>query len=301
MGFNLVSEKKVLYLERNGERVDLRHPDPGRLQGGWSCIGSCSRTTLCCSTASRRCTNRPACAARGRYRHGRKIWLPLQLTPGFNADFDGDEMNLHVPRTVEARAECLELLSATENTLKASDGKASVVPVQGDRLATYLMTSPDCFLTRAQWHTCVSSIDDGSATAQSMLRRARAHLPAQFPAHARRLWSLALPDEYNWSRKDVSIVCGVLQTGRVTKKVLLQLVHDITLDRSGAEALNFQHGVTRVCNTFNTRVNPSTVHFSEIAPSDALTDRCASVVQHMHASSWRPGADPHACMTKRRK
>ena len=40
----------------------------------------------------------------------RVFWLPLQLTPGFNADFDGDEMNLHVQQTVQARA-----LSATSS------------------------------------------------------------------------------------------------------------------------------------------------------------------------------------------
>ena len=297
----LVAGKKALYLERNGERVDLRtHPDPGRLQIGWVVHRQLKQGDVV--LFNRQPTlHKPSMLALlvdVIDTEARVFWLPLQLTPGFNADFDGDEMNLHVPQTVEARAECYELLGAQENTLKASDGKASVVPVQGDRLATALMTKPNAWLTKSQWYMCLSDMDDGSETTEAMLRRARESAPAEFPVHARRLWSLALPDGYNWSKGGVRIVGGVLLAGSATKKVLLQLVHDITLDRSGMEALNFQHGVTRACNTYNTRINPSTIHFCEISPSKALTEKCTEVVQHMHALSRRPGADPQECMSK---
>ena len=297
----LVAEKKVLYLERNGERVDVRtHPDPGRLQVGWVVHRQLKQGDVV--LFNRQPTlHKPSMLALlvdVIDTDARVFWLPLQLTPGFNADFDGDEMNLHVPQTVEARAECYELLAAQENTLKASDGRASVVPVQGDRLATALMTKQSAFLTKSQWYLCLSDLDDGSETTENMLRRARQNRPTEFPVHARRLWSLALPEGYNWAKGDARIVRGVLVAGSVTKKVLMQLVHDITLDRSGMEALNFQHGLTRACNTYNTRINPSTIHFCEIAPSDALTKKCAQVVARMHRQSLRPGANTQACMTK---
>ena len=297
----LVADKKVLYLERNGERVDLRtHPDSGRLQVGWVVHRQLKQGDVV--LFNRQPTlHKPSMLALlvdVIDTDARVFWLPLQLTPGFNADFDGDEMNLHVPQTVQARAECYELLSAQENTLRASDGQASVVPVQGDRLATALMTKENARLTKSQWYMCLSDLDNGSKTTESMLRRARENKPADFPVHARRLWSLALPDGYNWTEGGVRIVGGVLVAGSVTKKVLLQLVHDITLDRSGMEALNFQHGVTRACNTYNTRINPSTIHFCEIAPSDALTEKCAQVVARVHKMSLQPGADPQACMTR---
>lgn len=298
---SLVTQKKVLYLERNGERVDLRtHPDPGRLQIGWVVHRQLKQGDVV--LFNRQPTlHKPSMLALlvdVINTDARVFWLPLQLTPGFNADFDGDEMNLHVPQTVQARAECYELLAAQENTLKASDGKASVVPVQGDRLATALMTKEDAWLTKSQWNMCLSDLDDGGDTAAHMLRRANEKKPAKFPVHARRLWSLALPDSYNWTNGIVRIVRGALLAGSVTKKVLLQLVHDISLDRSGMEALNFQHGVTRACNTYNTRINPSTIHFCEIAPSDELTEKCKQVVAHMHKISLQPGANSQECMTK---
>ena len=165
-------------------------------------------------------------------------------------------------------------------------------------MATALMTKEDAWLTKSQWYMCLSDLDDGGDTAAHMLRRAREKKPAKFPVHARRLWSLALPDGYNWTNGSVRIVRGVLLAGSVTKKVLLQLVHDITLDRSGMEALNFQHGVAAWVQRPNTRINPSTIHFCEIAPSDELTEKCKQVVAHMHKMSLQPGANSQECMTK---
>lgn len=297
----LVQEKKVLYLERNGERVDLRtHPDPGRLQAGWVVHRQLKSGDVV--LFNRQPTlHKPSMLALivdEIDTDARVFRLPLQLTPGYNADFDGDEMNLHVPQTIKARAECYELLSVQENTLKASDGKASVVPVQGDRLATSLMTSEGVYLTKRQWHTCLCDVDDGSDTATNMLRRARQNSPQTFPVPASRFWSLALPDHYNWQKGGVRIVRGVVERGHISKKVLLQLVHDITLDRSGLEALNFQHGVSRVCNTYNTRINPTTIHFDEIAPTQELTRECDEIVAQMHAQSRRPRADVNECMVR---
>ena len=220
------------------------------------------------------------------------------IDSGFNADFDGDEMNLHVPQTVQARAECYELLAAQENTLKASDGKASVVPVQGDRLATALMTKEDAWLTKSQWFMCLSDLDDGGDTAAHMLRRAREKKPAKFPVHARRLWSLALPDGYNWTNGE----CAHCQRRAPCRK----------RDEESAVAVgaryyfgSFRHGGAELsawghaaCNTYNTRINPSTIHFCEIAPSDELTEKCKQVVAHMHKMSLQPGANSQECMTK---
>ena len=41
----------------------------------------------------------------------------------FNADFDGDEMNIHVPQTIEARAEALTVMGITKNLLTIKSGE----------------------------------------------------------------------------------------------------------------------------------------------------------------------------------
>ena len=71
---------------------------------------------------------------------GRAIKLhPLACT-AFNADFDGDQMAVHVPLSAEAQAEARFLMLAAGNLLKPSDGKPVAVPTQDMVLGSYYLT-----------------------------------------------------------------------------------------------------------------------------------------------------------------
>ena len=71
---------------------------------------------------------------------GRAIKLhPLACT-AYNADFDGDQMAVHVPLSVEAQAEARFLMLAANNILKPSDGKPVCVPTQDMVLGSYYLT-----------------------------------------------------------------------------------------------------------------------------------------------------------------
>lgn len=71
---------------------------------------------------------------------GRAIKLhPLACT-AYNADFDGDQMAIHVPLSVEAQAEARFLMMACNNILKPQDGTPVVVPTQDMILGAYYMT-----------------------------------------------------------------------------------------------------------------------------------------------------------------
>ena len=71
---------------------------------------------------------------------GRAIKLhPLACT-AYNADFDGDQMAVHVPLSVEAQAESRFLMLAASNILKPSDGKPVCVPTQDMILGSYYLT-----------------------------------------------------------------------------------------------------------------------------------------------------------------
>ncbi|WP_123054736.1 DNA-directed RNA polymerase subunit beta' [Clostridium sp. JN-1] len=72
---------------------------------------------------------------------GRAIKLhPLACT-AYNADFDGDQMAVHVPLSVEAQSEARFLMLAAHNILKPSDGKPVVVPTQDMVLGSYYLTT----------------------------------------------------------------------------------------------------------------------------------------------------------------
>ncbi len=71
---------------------------------------------------------------------GRAIKLhPLACT-AFNADFDGDQMAVHVPLSAEAQAEARMLMLASNNLLKPSDGKPVAVPSQDMVIGSYYLT-----------------------------------------------------------------------------------------------------------------------------------------------------------------
>ena len=71
---------------------------------------------------------------------GRAIKLHPLVCTAYNADFDGDQMAVHVPLSVEAQAEARFLMLAATNILKPSDGKPVCVPTQDMVLGTYYLT-----------------------------------------------------------------------------------------------------------------------------------------------------------------
>ena len=71
---------------------------------------------------------------------GKAIKLHPLVCTAYNADFDGDQMAVHVPLSVEAQAECRFMLLSTNNLLKPSDGAPVTVPSQDMVLGIYYLT-----------------------------------------------------------------------------------------------------------------------------------------------------------------
>ena len=71
---------------------------------------------------------------------GRAIKLHPLVCTAYNADFDGDQMAVHVPLSVEAQAECRFLMLSPNNLLKPSDGAPVTVPTQDMILGMYYLT-----------------------------------------------------------------------------------------------------------------------------------------------------------------
>ena len=71
---------------------------------------------------------------------GRALKLPPLACTAFNADFDGDQMAVHVPLSAEAQAEARFLMLASNNLLKPSDGRPVTVPTQDMVLGSYYLT-----------------------------------------------------------------------------------------------------------------------------------------------------------------
>ena len=71
---------------------------------------------------------------------GKAIQLHPLVCAAFNADFDGDQMAVHVPLSIEAQVECRVLMMSTNNILSPANGKPIIVPSQDIILGLYYLT-----------------------------------------------------------------------------------------------------------------------------------------------------------------
>jgi len=71
---------------------------------------------------------------------GKAIQLHPLVCPAYNADFDGDQMAVHIPLSIEAQAEARILMMSTNNILSPANGKPIIVPTQDIVLGLYYLT-----------------------------------------------------------------------------------------------------------------------------------------------------------------
>ncbi|KAJ8421662.1 hypothetical protein Cgig2_025584 [Carnegiea gigantea] len=79
----------------------------------------------------------------------------------YNADFDGDEMNTHVPQTEEARTEALMLMGVQNNLCTPKNGAILVASTQDFLTSSYQITRRDTFYDRARFSVICSYMGDG--------------------------------------------------------------------------------------------------------------------------------------------
>src|SRR5699024_12195935 len=72
---------------------------------------------------------------------GKAIHLHPLVCAAFNADFDGDQMAVHLPLSAEAQAEARILMLSSNNILKPSDGRPVTMPAQDMIIGLYHLTT----------------------------------------------------------------------------------------------------------------------------------------------------------------
>ncbi|MDF5720383.1 MAG: DNA-directed RNA polymerase subunit gamma [Rhizonema sp. PD37] len=90
---------------------------------------------------------------------GRAIQLHPLVCPAFNADFDGDQMAVHVPLSLESQAEARLLMLASNNILSPATGRPIITPSQDMVLGTYYLTAENPKATKGAG-LYFSSLDD---------------------------------------------------------------------------------------------------------------------------------------------
>jgi DNA-directed RNA polymerase beta' subunit len=173
-------------------------------------------------------------AKRVRILPGKTFRMNLATCKTFNADFDGDEMNIHVPQGLESRAE-LECLSATKhNIISAQASKPNIAIVQDSLLAAFLMTKENLPITKTQFFdiSLCGEINGEQLWSPQRVKTIKKVLKMkgkkQDVYNGRGLISLLLPEDFIYEKKNgahteepvVRIYRGVMYEGAFDKSIL---------------------------------------------------------------------------------
>ncbi|PSN11672.1 DNA-directed RNA polymerase subunit gamma [filamentous cyanobacterium CCP5] len=100
---------------------------------------------------------------------GRAIQLHPLVCPAFNADFDGDQMAVHVPLSLEAQSEARLLMLASNNVLSPATGQPIITPSQDMVLGCYYLTAENPDATKGEGHYFASMEDAIMAFEQGLV------------------------------------------------------------------------------------------------------------------------------------
>ncbi|KAH9386205.1 DNA-directed RNA polymerase II subunit RPB1 [Nematocida major] len=156
--------------------------------------------------------------------------LNLSVTAPYNADFDGDEMNLHLPQSIPAQAELKELALVEKNIVSPQSNKPVMGIVQDTLMGVYKLTRRDLFLTKPQVMHLLYAIDNEKSQIKPAILR-----PAVLYT-GKQIFSATLPDvtytglhsEHQHGKKhvgnpmdsEVLIKSGELLAGIICKKTV---------------------------------------------------------------------------------
>ncbi|MGI0092388.1 MAG: DNA-directed RNA polymerase subunit A', partial [Nitrososphaerales archaeon] len=188
------------------------------------------------------------------------------VCPPYNSDFDGDEMNLHVPQSEEARSEALTLMRVQDQILSPRYGGPIIGGIRDFLTAAYLLTKEGVYLSKEEFTNLAMA---GGFPVDKELPKPEKTDPQPLYS-GKQLFSLFLPSDFNyvlvskWEKssrgagKDVVIKNGTLLSGVIDRAAIGaeesdSILHRIAKDYSTDEARNFLNSILRVLKAFITR------------------------------------------------
>ena len=219
----------------------------------------------------------------------RTFRLHPAVCPPYNADFDGDEMNLHVPQSEEARAEAALLMRVQDQLISPRYGGPIIGAIRDFITGAFILTQDKTFLKEDEF------------TNLALLGGYSGPLPE--PKHlengrkiytGKQLFSLFLPKDFNfvitskWNKaskgegKDVVIKNGELLSGVIDKASIGaeepdSVLHRIAKDYGNGAAKRFLDSILIVLKTYLTH-NGFSYGYSDLWLSDETRDEISNVI-----------------------
>ena len=233
--------------------------------------------------------------------------LNVSVTTPYNADFDGDEMNMHVPQSEESRIEIMELAAVPTQIVSPANNKPIISLVQDTCVGAYLLTRYDTYLTEEQVRTImidISTFDGILPDPDIRSGTDETDLPATFPKYkyrlpilkdlwnGRQLFTMVMP-KVNFRKKNKSystdpnernmvlINNGIIEHGVFDKNILgaseQGLIHIIFNDYGKERTRQFLDDIQNIVTNFVLQSGFS-VGIGDLIPDDEVSKKMQQIV-----------------------
>jgi len=182
--------------------------------------------------------------------------LNLCVCTPYNADFDGDEMNLHVPQSEEAQTEARLLLIVQNNILSPRYGAPIIGAIRDFITALYLLTKPDVYLTKKELSYLLSQIAYTGELPEPEIKEPEPKWSGK------QVFSLLLPKGFNHRFKasfspdievvieDGKLVKGVIDKSAIGVEKANSILHRIAMEYGSEAAKQFINNIVKIANTY---------------------------------------------------
>lgn len=200
--------------------------------------------------------------------------LNVCVTPCYNADFDGDEMNMHVPQSTQTHEEIRSLASVEKQIISPKDSKPIVSIVQDVVLGVFLMTAtspnvPEFKISQQDAFNLLGSLTTTYDQEGGLSMRSLKQMLASKKAWTgRELLSRVLPRYLTLRSNNLNIVDGEILSGKVTKSAFQAqskgILHMVNNDLGGRRAIRLLNDTQRLVCDWLVR------HGFSVGASDAI-------------------------------
>jgi DNA-directed RNA polymerase subunit A' len=222
----------------------------------------------------------------------RTFRLHPSVCPPYNADFDGDEMNLHVPQSEEARSEALTLMRVQDQILSPRYGGPIIGAIRDFTTAAFLLTKDETLLTKDEFADLAAAGGYEGELPEPAIKK-------PVPLYkGKQLFSLFLPKDFNyvmtskWAKglkleqRDVVIRNGQLISGVIDKAAIGaeepdSVLHRVVKDYGPEVTRRFLNSILAALRSFLTK-RGFTYGFDELTLPEEVIKKIAKIVDESY-------------------
>ena len=218
-----------------------------------------------------------------RVMEGSTFRLNVDVCKPYNADFDGDEMNMHVPQSIQTAVELRYLASVSKMIISPADNKPIIGPAQDNLLGLFKITDDNVFFTQQELMNMLVGIEKFAGILPEPKFSETTNTGKIIKWTGKQVYSMILPPisymqkSKNPLLKDIIIEEGILKQGQIEKTGSVNILHQIHNDYGSREATRYLNDLQRIITRYIIRSGVS-VGISDLMVPKAIRTRYEEII-----------------------